>query len=112
MDRRNRCLDAAMATASVMQNQLDDHPTAQAAQHSKDLRFQFQRKLQQLLESHAHLDHSDCRCTDRILRAAGGSGDVYEANLWIGEAQIKVALKQMRSYMLKSDNFAKVLCRL
>lgn len=93
--------DATMA----VQTDLNDNP---AGSSSNDLRFRFQRKLQDLLESHPHFNHSDCRCTDKILRAAGGSGDVYEAKLWMGETPVKVALKQMRSYMLMDDNFAKV----
>lgn len=88
-----------------MQSQLDDDSTTL---RSEDLRSQFQKKLQQLLESHSHLNHSDRRRTNVALKDGGGSGDVYEAYLWIGENRVKVALKQIRSYMLKDKNFAKV----
>lgn len=87
--------------------QIDQNDNSEAPS-SKDLRFQFQMKLQHLLEKHPHLNHSGRRCMNKVLRSGGGSGDVYEAILWIGESRIKVALKQMRSYMLKDDKFAKV----
>lgn len=69
---------------------------------------QWQERFQSLLQDYPHLDHSEKDCTDIVLKDGGGFGDVYEAFLWINGRKVKVALKQMRSYMLRDESFVRV----
>ena len=84
--------------------------TANRSQEVTDIRYKFRAKLQQELQRLAHLDQTE-NCPSYstwILRAGGGFGDVYEAYLSINGRKVKVALKQMRSYLLTNGEFAKV----
>lgn len=68
----------------------------------------WQERFQSLLQDYPHLDHSEKECTDVVLKDGGGFGDIYEAFLWINGRKVKVALKQMRSYMLRDESFVRV----
>ena len=74
-----------------------------------DVRYQFREKLRRLLENLAHLDQSGRCSADEpwIFKAAGGFGEVYEAYLVIDGKKVRVALKQMRSYLCTNGDFAK-----
>lgn len=64
--------------------------------------------FQSLLHDYPQLDHSEKECTDVVLKDVGGLGHVYKASLWIDGRKTQVALKQMRSYMLKDESFIRV----
>lgn len=71
-------------------------------------RRHWRERFQSFLQDYPHLDHTEKECTNILLKDGGGFGDIYEAYLQVNGRKIKVALKQVRSYMLKDENFVKV----
>ena len=65
--------------------------------------------LRNLLGRLEHLDLTNKLSEDPIVqRADGGFGEVYSANVWIGERKVPVALKRIKVYVQKDKDFAMV----